>query len=105
PDGSIVLEHSAQQLQLVCPMGAVPPQARCEHNWRMFSIQGPLAFAQAGIMKSINALFSRNAVEAVCLPGSRSDKGDYILVRSHKLETAIELLRQNYYDVQSSSRM
>lgn len=104
PQGSILLSRGAQEVQLVCPMGLAPAQAQCAHNWRMFSIQGPLAFAQAGIMKNIGALFTRNAVESVCLPGGQQDKTDYILVRSHKLEKAIDLLRQNYYEVESSSR-
>lgn len=96
---TIIVSRTREEVQLVCPMGVIPKGAKSEHNWRLLSIKGPLAYAQAGIMKNVRAILERTGVPVVSIPGAAADRADYILVRSHMLEKAIDALRENYYDV------
>ncbi|MDD3244482.1 MAG: ACT domain-containing protein, partial [Eubacteriales bacterium] len=98
PADAHIAGRTRESVQLACPMGLVPRGAVCEHNWRLLTVHGPLSCAQMGILHDICRLLAQEDIEARSFAGE-VETTDYLLIRSHKLEQALEILRRNYYDV------
>ena len=80
------ITRTPAELSVVCPSDDVPPGVRAEKGWRRFSLAGPIAFDETGVLSS------------VAMPLAAADIGifaistfdtDYLLVPGRKLEAAL----------------
>jgi hypothetical protein len=95
--GSITsLTRTADEFSVVCAASAIPPGVHAERGWRCLRVAGPLDFSLTGILASILAPLAAAKVSVFTLS---SYETDYVLVRSHSLETAIECLRAAGHEV------
>lgn len=65
-----------------------------EDNWSMIKIVGTLDFALIGILSRISNILASAEISIFALSTYNTD---YILLKSDKLEKAIEVLKQNGY--------
>jgi len=77
------------ELSIVCPADAVPAGVRAEKGWRCFSLAGPIAFEETGVLSSIAAPLA--AAEVGIFAISTFDT-DYVLVPGRQLEAALRAL-------------
>lgn len=73
------------ELSIVCPQEAIPYDVRCERDWRMFQVAGPLEFSLVGILASISGVLSKQNISLFAV--STFDT-DYILVKEKDFEAA-----------------
>lgn len=67
-----------------------------EYNWRAIRIIGTLDFALIGILSKISTILAQAKIPIFAISTYNTD---YILVKSDKLEKAIEVLEQNNYEI------
>ena len=83
------LTRTADELSVVCPQKNVPPDVKCEGNWRCLKVAGPLDFALTGVLAS---LASALAEADISLFAVSTFDTDYLLVKADKLAQAITAL-------------
>lgn len=83
------ITRTDDELSIVCCEDVVPPDARCERNWRMFCVAGPLEFSIVGILASISSALS---VHNISLFAVSTFDTDYILVKEKDFDAAKEAL-------------
>jgi uncharacterized protein len=84
-----------EELSIVCESSRVPESLRADRGWRTFKIVGPLDFSMVGVLASIAEPLARAGVSIFAI--STFDT-DYFLVKSEKIEAAIEALRAAGHD-------
>jgi uncharacterized protein len=83
--------RTADELSIVCPVADAPPDATVEAAWRALRVEGSLDFALTGIMA---ALAQPLAAAGVPVFAVSTYDTDYVLVRHHDVEAAIDALRR-----------
>ena len=86
------ITRTAEELSIVCPVGAVPEGTPFEGPWRALKVQGPLDFAWVGILAALSACLARAGVSLFAL--STFDT-DYLLVKAEDLPAALSALGQD----------
>jgi hypothetical protein len=81
--------RTQEELSIVCEQENVPPDIRCERNWRAMKVAGPLDFALVGVLASLAGALADAGVSVFAL--STYDT-DYLLVKADTLERAIDAL-------------
>lgn len=89
--------RTMDELSIVCEECAIPEAVRCERDWRMLKVEGPLDFSLIGILSGITGVLAAAAVSVFVV--STFDT-DYILVRNLNLERALMALAESGYSVQ-----
>ena len=84
------------ELSIVCLQKNIPDNIKCEHNWRILKIQGPLDFSLIGILSKISSIMAENKISIFAV--STYDT-DYILVKEEKIDLAISILENDIYQV------
>lgn len=84
------------ELSIVCLQDNIPDNIKCERDWRILKIQGPLDFSLIGILSKISGLMAENNISIFAV--STYDT-DYILLKNDKLENAIRVLENDIYKV------
>lgn len=84
------------ELSIVCLHENVPDDIKCEKDWRILKVEGPLDFSLVGILASISSLMAKAKISIFAL--STYDT-DYILVKEKDVESAINTLSENNYSV------
>ncbi|WP_294404582.1 ACT domain-containing protein [uncultured Clostridium sp.] len=84
------------ELSIVCLENSIPQDIKCELDWRIFKIQGPLDFSLIGILSKISSLMAENQISIFAV--STYDT-DYILIKEDKLENAINILESDIYNI------
>lgn len=74
------------ELSIVCSSDDVPAGVRAEKEWRCFSLAGPIAFDETGVLASLAAPLA--AADVGIFTISTFDT-DYVLVPGRKLEAAL----------------
>ncbi len=83
------MTRTSDELSVVCPQEAVPPEIRCEKGWRCLRVEGPLDFSEVGILASLTAVL---ATADISLFAISTFDTDYLLVKEDDLQmAAIEL--------------
>ena len=83
---------------LVCPVEAAPANTTArEDGWRAFRLAGVLDFGLIGILARLAALLAERGISIFAV--STYDT-DYLLVRTQRLEEALDCLRANGYTVE-----
>lgn len=67
-----------------------------EYNWRAIKIVGTLDFALIGILSRISTILAQAEISIFAISTYNTD---YILVKANQLENAIEVLKQNNYEI------
>jgi uncharacterized protein len=78
------------ELSVVCPDADVPSGAQAARGWRALAVAGPLDLALTGVLIALALPLARAGVAIFTV--STYDT-DYLLVRSERLDEAVEALR------------
>ncbi|MFN2444325.1 MAG: ACT domain-containing protein [Vicinamibacterales bacterium] len=89
-DGFVSVTRTSGELSIVCAVEAAPTSARVEAGWCALEVDGPLDFALTGVLVSLAVPLANADVSIFVI--STFDT-DYMLVRAHDLERAIDVLR------------
>ena len=84
------------ELSVVCPDAQVPAGVKKESGWRVLMVAGSLDFSLTGVLASLSAPLAREGISIFAL--STYDT-DYLLVKGDQLEKAVQVLREEGYDV------
>ena len=90
------MTRTADELSIVCLQSSIPEGVRCEKDWRILKVEGPLDFSLIGIIARISAILAEAGISLFAV--STFDT-DYILVRQNSIEQAIETLTRSDYEV------
>ncbi|NLL38887.1 MAG: ACT domain-containing protein [Clostridiales bacterium] len=89
------ITKTSDELSVVCSEGNIPGDIRCEKDWKILKILGPLDFALTGILASVSAILARAEISIFAL--STYDT-DYILVKDKDVVRAMAELNSEGYD-------
>jgi len=91
-----VIVRTRDELSIVCEQHFVPVQIRAEKNWRAFKVRGPLDFSQVGVLAALAQSLAQAQVSIFAI--STFDT-DYVLVKEHSIDLAVQALRQSGFHV------
>ena len=91
PGNLLALIRTRDEFSVICEERLVPPEVLAERGWRAFQVQGPLDFSMVGVLAALTAPLARAGVSIFVLS---SYETDYVLVREHSLDRAVEALNQ-----------
>jgi hypothetical protein len=86
------ITYTREELSIVCAEEQVPAEVKCERDWRVLQIVGPLDFALVGILARVATTLAQGGISIFAL--STYDT-DYILVKERVLAKAVALLEQD----------
>ncbi len=81
----LAVTRTTDELSIVCRASAVPDGIQCEGDWRALKIDGPLDFAETGILASLATPLADAGVSVFAV--STFDT-DYVLVKHSALDGA-----------------
>lgn len=84
------------ELSIVCVQESIPHNIKCEKDWRVLKVEGPLDFSLVGILSAISGLMAEKSISIFAI--STYDT-DYILVKDKDLNKAIKALCDDKYEV------
>lgn len=90
------ITKTADELSIVCNEDNIPDDIRCEKDWRILKVEGPLDFSLVGILSKISTILAQKRISIFAI--STYDT-DYIHIKDKDINNAIELLRKEHYDV------
>jgi len=85
-----------EEISVVLPSNIDINSDDVETDWQALEVIGPLGFSLTGILSSISTALANEKISIFAI--STFDT-DYILVKSNKINHAIETLRRNNYQV------
>ena len=88
-EGFVSVTRTAEELSIVCPEEAVPPDTRSEDGWRALKVPGPIPFEQTGVLASIAGPLGAAGISLFAIATYDTD---YVLVREPDLERALKVL-------------
>lgn len=90
------ITRTEDELSVVCDEQAIPERVKCEKDWRVLKVLGPLDFSLIGILSSISSILAEEKISIFAI--STYDT-DYILVKEKDLKQGIKALEANRYKV------
>ena len=87
--GFVSITRTPDELSIVCAEAAVPPDAVAERGWAMLRVEGPLPFAEIGVVSSFASALAAAGISLFTI--STFDT-DYILVKAGRLADACAAL-------------
>ena len=90
------ITRTSDELSVVCSEDNIPNDIKCEKDWRVLKIEGPLDFSLIGILSSISTILAQKGISIFAI--STYDT-DYILVQNKNINTAIDSLIKERYEV------
>jgi hypothetical protein len=78
------------EVSLVCPSSAVPPDARVDGGWRLLKVAGPLDLELVGILASLLQPLMQADISVFCVATYDTD---YVLVKDAQLRQAAIALK------------
>jgi len=89
-DGLVSITRTPDELSIVCPQDAVPPDTQVQEDFRALMVPGPIPFEQTGVLASLaNPL----AAAGISIFAIATYDTDYVLVRAADLERALAVLQ------------
>lgn len=79
------------ELSIVCYEECVPKKIKSEKGWKAFKIEGPLDFAQTGILASLANPLAEAGISIFALSTFETD---YLMVKEHDLDEAVKILSE-----------
>jgi hypothetical protein len=89
-EGFVSITRTPDELSIVCPQEAVPPDTTVEEDWRALVVPGPIPFEATGVLAAITVPLADAGVPVFAI--STYDT-DYVLVREPQLARALHVLR------------
>jgi hypothetical protein len=90
------ITKTADELSIVCFEDSIPNDIKCEKDWRILKVEGPLDFSLIGILSSISTILAQTGISIFAI--STYDT-DYILVKNKDIDNAIDSLIKESYEV------
>lgn len=90
------ITKTREELSIVCLQKNIPIEIKCEKNWRILKVEGPLDFSLIGILASISTALAEKSISIFAV--STYDT-DYILVKEIDLEKAVACLTEKGYEI------
>lgn len=90
------ITKTKDELSLVCLEENIPSGTKCQGDWRILKVQGPLDFSLVGILSSISGILARQKISVFVI--STYDT-DYILIKEENLSKAIDSLLNEGYNI------
>ena len=88
-EGLVSITRTPDELSIVCPEEAVPPDTTVEEGFRALVLPGPIPFTETGVLASLAAPLAAAGISIFAI--STYDT-DYVLVRETDLEAALAAL-------------
>jgi hypothetical protein len=88
-EGFMSITRTPDELSIVCPEEAVPPDTTVEEGFRALVLPGPIPFAETGVLASVAVPLAAAGISIFAV--STFDT-DYVLVRETDLEAALAAL-------------
>jgi hypothetical protein len=88
-EGFVSITRTPDELSIVCPEEAVPPDTTVEEGFRALVVPGPIPFSETGVLASLAAPLAAAGISIFAL--STYDT-DYVLVREKNVERALHVL-------------
>jgi len=90
------ITRTSDELSIVCNEDSIPSGIKCEKDWRIFKVEGPLDFSLIGILASISTILAQKGISIFAI--STYDT-DYILVKDKDINNAIAALVNEKYEI------
>lgn len=90
------ITKTSDELSIVCFEDNIPNDIKCEKDWRVLKIEGPLDFSLIGILASISTVLAQKGISIFAI--STYDT-DYILVKNKDIDRTIDSLIKERYEV------
>jgi hypothetical protein len=90
------IAKTIDELSIVIPQTLSIQSDAVEADWKVLKIIGPLDFSLTGILAKISTILANNQLSIFAI--STYDT-DYILVKSHQINTAITVLKEHNYQI------
>ncbi len=94
--GFVSVTRTSAELSVVCPEASVPEGVHREGGWRCLAVEGPLDFAEVGVLAALVGPLAEAGVSVFAV--STYDT-DYLAVREAQVGWAIEVLRRAGHEV------
>lgn len=88
------ITKTADELSIVCSQASIPREIKCEKDWRILKVEGPLDFSLVGILSSITKILAQKEISIFAI--STYDT-DYILVKNKDIDNAVNALSDEKY--------
>jgi hypothetical protein len=88
-EGFVSITRTPDELSIVCPQEAVPPDTQVEEDWRALVIPGPIPFEVTGVLSALAGPLAEAGIPIFAI--STYDT-DYVLVREQNVERALHVL-------------
>ena len=88
-EGFVSITRTPDELSIVCPQEAVPPDTRVEEDWRALVLPGPIPFEMTGVLAALTVPLAEAGIPVFAI--STYDT-DYVLVREKNVERALHVL-------------
>jgi len=92
------ITKTLDELSIVCSQESIPGNIKCEKDWRILKIEGPLVFSLIGILSSISTILAQKQISIFAI--STYDT-DYILVKDKDIDNAVNALSNENYEIVS----
>lgn len=90
------ITRTSEELSIVCMQNNVPDDIKCEKDWRILKIEGPLDFSLVGILASISEILSQSKISIFAISTYNTD---YILVKDSEISNAVNELSKSGYEI------
>ncbi len=87
--GFVSITRTQEELSIVCLQDSVPPDVICRRDWRCLKVDGPIDFAQTGVLASLAGALADAGIPVFVV--STYDT-DYILVSEPRATRAAQVL-------------
>ena len=94
--------RTRDELSIIIANPRAPREAKCERDWRLLMVKGPLPFNLVGIIAGLSGTLANAGVSIFAL--STYDT-DYIMVKQTDLDRALATLRRAGYPVSQPERL
>ena len=96
-DAFYFIAKTDEELSVVCASTAIPENAsQIDNDWKAFRIQGVLDFSLIGILAKITNILAEHKISVFAVSTYNTD---YILIKSENFLKAIDVLKNNGYEI------
>ncbi|OOM15768.1 hypothetical protein CLOSAC_00390 [Clostridium saccharobutylicum] len=90
------ITKTSDELSIVCAENDIPSDIKCEKDWRILKVEGPLDFSLIGILSSISTILAQKGISIFAIPTYDTD---YILVKNKDIDNTVKSLVEERYEV------
>lgn len=88
--------RTRDELSLIVPESRAPQEAKCERDWRLLKVRGPLDFNLVGVIAGLSGTLADAGVSIFALSTYETD---YVMVKQADFDRALAALRQAAYKI------